>query len=540
MSFKLTKDQKTCLAELKKFINGDKKARTLTGYAGSGKTTLMRIFYNWLEAQGNTILGIAPTHKAKHILDSALNQGRYLPCVGMTVAGFLGKLPRHGYVGSKSFKNSDVQKILEFDVILVDECSMLSDTDVKALLSYVIDHDKKILFIGDIAQIPNPDQTMKYNKDRTVSKRDSLCFQLPTSKLTSVIRQSKSNPILKIYTIIRQDLFKVPNLPYKDDYSGGEGIRYYNDKDEFIKKIGKKLKGNRDRIQLYRVIAYTNETVNFYNTHIRKILGYTKQVEVHEVLMGYRNVGFPNLKIENGQEYIVNSVLHTKTYSIRFGRSFDNIVGNIVKIAYNGMTDTIFMPIISDPNNYDLLMMLQRLAKKCNISGSTKQDYIKYMSLKNKLIFMDDVYEFNGKTMSGSMLKSSHPLLFNNTTKYISGGKIRKNKVTQKFVSKYPDILQNRIDDDKYLGSSEKISDMFQIIEKDIDYGYAITSHKSQGSTYHTVFIDEDDFDKVSNRWNSDYEAEENGTKEKNQLLYVALTRPTHMALVHKSETRVT
>ena len=52
----------------------------------------------------------------------------------------------------------------------------------------------------------------------------------------------------------------------------------------------------------------------------------------------------------------------------------------------------------------------------------------------------------------------------------------------------------------------------------DLEYGYAITSHKAQGSTYKTVYVMEDNILGSSN----------GGTiKSKYQSLYVATSRPT-------------
>ena len=58
------------------------------------------------------------------------------------------------------------------------------------------------------------------------------------------------------------------------------------------------------------------------------------------------------------------------------------------------------------------------------------------------------------------------------------------------------------------------------VARKDFDYGYAITAHKSQGSTYQHVFVIESNMDR--NR----------KTKERNQIKYVALSRPVHSATV--------
>lgn len=57
-------------------------------------------------------------------------------------------------------------------------------------------------------------------------------------------------------------------------------------------------------------------------------------------------------------------------------------------------------------------------------------------------------------------------------------------------------------------------------IAKDLDYGYAVTCHKVQGSTYDHVFILTKDFKINRNH------------KERNQMFYVALTRPKKTAIV--------
>ena len=59
-----------------------------------------------------------------------------------------------------------------------------------------------------------------------------------------------------------------------------------------------------------------------------------------------------------------------------------------------------------------------------------------------------------------------------------------------------------------------------KLVDKDIDFAYAITVHKCQGSTYENVYIDEGDLD--SNDCAS----------ERNRLKYVALSRPRKAAYI--------
>ena len=64
------------------------------------------------------------------------------------------------------------------------------------------------------------------------------------------------------------------------------------------------------------------------------------------------------------------------------------------------------------------------------------------------------------------------------------------------------------------------IREKSEVIVKDMDYGFANTVHKAQGSTYNHVFILEYDINK---NWN---------VKERNQIKYVAYTRPEMKAIV--------
>ena len=54
-----------------------------------------------------------------------------------------------------------------------------------------------------------------------------------------------------------------------------------------------------------------------------------------------------------------------------------------------------------------------------------------------------------------------------------------------------------------------------------IDYGYAITSHKSQGSTYDTVIVDENDINSVNKTSNGN----------KSESIYTALTRAKNVSI---------
>ncbi len=149
---------------------------------------------------------------------------------------------------------------------------------------------------------------------------------------------------------------------------------------------------------------------------------------------------------------------------------------------------------------------------------------------------MENIYKFNGEIVGESQFRAVHPLLFKNVNEVVDDGKIVENKLSDDIREKYGDVLSERLQDNKIFSDSEKICGKYLIIEKDIDYGYCLTSHKAQASTYKTVFIDEPDFDKLRDHYNYRIGCDVKTVKEKNQLKYVSYTRPTDSAYVFYQE----
>jgi hypothetical protein len=542
----LTDDQQKAFAEIKEFITGKETSHCLSGVAGSGKTFLTRYILGWCQQRNVSVAGLAPTHKARKVLESNLTTSFGTITQTMTVASFLNKLKQHSYVGTKNFRGYG-SKADQYDLFLIDECSMICDKDVDEIIKHIKSSGKKALFIGDRYQVPNPVQDFEENKDGTISKKDSKAFKCKTSHLTEIKRQQDDHPLLDIYTEIRKNIFEEPDIPRENNVivtpTGNKGVKFYEDHDRFLEKIKRTLVPlDPSELIEYRVITYTNDSVQLYNKYVRDVLNYKDQFVINDVLVGYNNVGFPIHIVENGQEYYVNSIKHHKAYIVKAiggtGIETFNCSGTEVGLKdLMGRVTNVFFPNVTDPGNVAVFTKLKELAKNVNKKGSTLKEFKWYSALKNQLIFMENLYEYGGKVFSEKQLKENHKMLFHQVNYYIlyQNGKlvINNSKATDKFNQQYPNILQERIADNKSISDNEKFADKFQLIEKDIDYGYAVTTHKAQGSTYHTVFINERDFSKISNKWNSKWNAYENGTKERNQLTYVAYTRPVYMAAVY-------
>lgn len=122
----------------------------LIGAAGTGKTTLLKMLCDLDDVKAGGILLLAPTGKARVQLEKKTEQeGR-----GLTIAQFL---MRHGgrynpNTGQyRVTRNPD--RCSEFKTVIVDECSMLTEEQLAALLDG-LSGVQRLVFVGDHRQLP--------------------------------------------------------------------------------------------------------------------------------------------------------------------------------------------------------------------------------------------------------------------------------------------------------------------------------------------------------------------------------------------------
>ena len=603
---------------------------TLTGPGGSGKTGLLKLLiqYNNRIMHRRSIMGCTLTHKSRKVLDHTINKNALLKVPTITVSALLKKVKLAGFVGTKKYQGKGTV-MGDHDMIIIDEVSMVCDKDFNQIIQWAQTYGTKILFVGDIMQIPHPTQQyIEY--EGKLEKKDSEAFRLVNrAYLEKVMRQIDSNPILDICTMIRRDLRKEGEVfPHISAHNQlGYGVTFLTDPAEFAQAIRKVFtSSDRERVFKSKIIVYTNQAVEQYNHLVRNFrdacrqLGGTntnqeisdyelaelahkkkddknkedddfklnryKPLISGDILLGYENLGWPQPWIENGQDYEVLSVrpvtdhaildsakINTGAYadlsavknklglaqnkSIGNGNILGTAKGNMVVMremlrgadseSIPGKSTTVFFPDIYDEDNYEILQHLVKKSDKVNKYGSTIEDFKDYQHLKEQMLFMDSLYKIGSEIMGEVDFRRRHPLLSTKVTDLIQEEFIKdekgnhkgskrilnnENKLYEEIQSKYPDLIKNRAKDVNVLGDSEELRDIFKILNHDLRYGFSITSHKAQSSTYHTVFIDETDFDKISDRWNYKLNMSIRGTKERNQLKYVAYSRASHNVVV--------
>ena len=242
----------------------------IKGFAGTGKsTTTTQLIQSSLKSRPSWAIGVAaPTHKAiKHLRKSAIKGISY-----RTIHSFLKvkEMENHN-TGQVEFKPDLYDKnpppIASLDVLFLDETSMLN----KSLWEFMVPYMKeglKVVFIGDAGQIP------------PVGEIDSIPFLhggewgALVLELTEVRRQALDSPIIELATEVRRSL-KKGNPPARakltDQLEGVQVIEPGSTQEASILSMFATQEFSHN-IDLVKVIAWQNKTVDAFNRRIRQII----------------------------------------------------------------------------------------------------------------------------------------------------------------------------------------------------------------------------------------------------------------------------
>ena len=245
---KLNNDQTRLLFELNKFWSDpNRQYFVLSGQAGVGKTTCMRFFKDLLKKQNEDIkiCMSSPTNKATAVLAEAVADP---DLTYKTIYSILGlRMQANGEV--KELNDTGEDKISDFDLVIVDEGSMVNTVLIDYIKKKTALADTKIVFIGDKQQLPpvgeevSPIWTM---------------FHIDY-ELTEVMRHQ--NSILDFVQSIRgnkKPVFKSPGAEVK-----------IASEDDFVAKIEQMARDGHFHSGEAKAIAWRNVTVDFLNQLIR-------------------------------------------------------------------------------------------------------------------------------------------------------------------------------------------------------------------------------------------------------------------------------
>jgi len=472
------------------------------------------------------------------------------------------------------FKQSETLKS-KYDIIIIDEVSMVEKQQLEHILNLMESLKKErhlggiipvVIFLGDVGQLPpvGEDSSIIFEKD-IQSK-----YQIKRLQLTEIMRsQDRITELslkvrdlipMKIEEKIKKDLHGVDLKTFN-----GKQINYFNDRSQWIanyaevfkKNLTVKTKNKSNTAPI--ILVYTNPECDALNISCRDLIfNSPKEKYVKGELLV-----FNNYYCISRQKKLAPQSQKTEPYFLKFYTSEPIIVSDVQSSTIT-ITDFQFAFIFKSVSQLTekicrkitetkmqkhkkeyFVTEITNLLSKWSIDSKDNtiitHDSIldkqlnKLSSIINQMKHTYDIYQLN--------IDGSHkldPLDDNQDTCQIL---VIKENSMDKYLNTCNEIKSKIKSYYDYLNNTYKNNPLMRILTDnlfqmiwlqyyygkyiwpfaDIVYGYAITTHKSQGSTYENIYVNIPNIlgcQKVNNL-------------VKSKSLYTAMTRASHYVNVY-------
>lgn len=438
--FKPNAQQIDALNEMDRFMKSNETSMTLSGYAGTGKTSLMEMIAKKGRKQYRSVVFCATTNKAAAVLNERVSKAGFKAATLNKVFGISVEVDSK----SNTYNARNLVNVLkDADItpgttVIIDEASMINEENYGILNNIAKQNSLKIIYVGDSAQLA------PVGEDKI-----SKVFRNGEGKVITLtqVERTDNNAILKEATELRNGNPLSGISSFNDK---GEGVAYIspNHQDKINNVVAHYVKGLKHNPNYFRILAYTNKAVSAYNNQVRELLGYTSPIpQVGEPMTGYNNWGYEwktkSYRFINSESYKVSKVdkSHKITTNLNDGTAVTMEVIPLTLEDSLGNIDTFnFIDIKSNPSNLQAAIQLAN---------------------EKKMLWAE----------------AKHAV-----------GKDAKAKIYQRI---------NFIDNFLFVNDNIEDSNHNLLQAKTIDFGYAMTVHKSQGSTFTNVLMDDVDISRA-------------------------------------------
>ena len=403
----LTKQQNEVFKKIKAFMESDASVFILRGYAGTGKTTMVKVVADYI-TQSRDMYLMAPTGRAARVLSQktkrmattihkAIYEGT---CLVSKVTKDIAETEFKLFFPIRTSKQNGK------NVVIVDEASMLcsrkikhelykfgSDNLMEDLLTFIRPgFGGKVIFVGDPAQLPPVGESVSNALRAEYFQKQGL--KVMEAELTEVLRQKNDSIILKNAMMIR-DLLKKDkrnSLVFEEKKDDVETISANCFLEKYLDY--RKKSDKNDSV----VICFSNKSASRYNRAIRTDL-YGKDVPVREndVLMIIQNNY--NLGRMNGEFVPVLSVGERTQQSapvyVQVGgvKQRKIITLNFVQVTVtNGLGNPCLCMLLEDLLNSDKPELSIDETRALYINFCMRHPELKQGTQQFSLVLMQDAY----------------------------------------------------------------------------------------------------------------------------------------------------
>lgn len=308
----------------------------LSGYAGTGKTSLMGALVSAMPLIKTRTILLAPTGRAAKVLSNYSNRKA-------------STIHRQIYYSSETDETAGFNLVtnrFKDTLFIVDEASMIGvDSGVESeshftprnllndLIEYVYSAENcKLIFVGDRGQLPPVGMALSPALDAAYLKRE-YAFEVIEAPLNEIVRQQKQSGILALATALRTFEEVIPRLPYnRTDARSLSGLDLQDELESCINRYG------RDEVM---VVTRSNKRANLFNEQIRRrVLWQDEDLNAGDVIMATKNNYFwlePKSEagfIANGELMEIKKIVRRENL---YGFEFADVVVRL--IDYPDMQD---------------------------------------------------------------------------------------------------------------------------------------------------------------------------------------------------------
>lgn len=459
--FNANEDQVVAIDTISEFLNKptteklDDNVFLLFGPGGTGKTASVASAINKAlsgSAEQVRVAYTAISHTAKGELVKSGNKE------AATLAKFLGSKPKITASGEETFQLTPLSEytdgekpkpfpgIFTADWLVIDEASMIGDTEMKAIRQRLEerkgefgDRKMKILFIGDYSQIPpiglRPDE-------------DGYAINLMKDA-------SKSIGLSKIERTKNQDITDL-------GFRFRRAVDYYNQQLE--KGVSSVLSGLRIDKMLDKSVTTSSENVSFTSKHKNFFTDYVNVFKQdpfnsqNAVMISYNNEKHPSTITTN--DIIRTNLFGDKAKQGLFVAGEPIFLGSTITAPSMETGKNIEMP----KNSRTIIKSIKSVVKSFNIGTKRDPDYINVPVYTISAHYGKDIVNFDALDKSYS----------------------------QQFIpSRYDAKRKGYILDDGSFLSYFRYMRLKEAGITDIFHGYLMSAHKVQGQTYNHSFVND-------------------------------------------------
>ena len=396
----------------------------IQGFAGTGKTTMIKTINEIFRAEGKKILGLSPTGVATRNLSTVGN------IESKTLQRFL--LQYDGVANGRGTKQGRIEMRQKFEdtVVLVDESSMISTNQMKDLLTISGELKFKLILVGDRRQLDSVGAGVPFY--------EMLRNGMPFTDMREILRQKNDNLKAAIYSVIKRDIGKA--------FKELEGS-VIETKDVAHTSVEQFMAKSADHRKDTIVLTPANETREQVNKEISKAL-YKERVReerskeyLHEI---YKNKNLSEADKTRAYRFKTGDVVH-------FSKDRDLI--GVKRNAYCEVTK------IDTKENLITIktgLFSTKTFNPIKLKGKAEKNYFEVFVKEQRIFYEGDKVAFNRSIPELGIVNSDNAVL-------------RKVGLLNFYLN---------LESGKRIKISKKSPEA-----KLLDHAYAVTAHKAQGLT---------------------------------------------------------